>query len=168
MYIVPVKSHRTSFVDNNERVYRLPLNLAKQIDLGDRSNNQEAMMNPCTTQILSVDRFLHPFEPNTQSMCSSFKLCVAAFSTADIVPYKHTLCAQEAFSDFLRARWFIASKLPNSSKTNVTGMFNAILTIISGFEHWNPTDSWPDAATQRETKMKLHKLIATISVSKKL
>jgi hypothetical protein len=41
---VPVKCHRTSFVDGYEGVYRVPLALAKQMDLGDTLKNQYTMV----------------------------------------------------------------------------------------------------------------------------
>jgi hypothetical protein len=41
---VPVKSHRTSFVDGYEGVYRVPLALAKQMDLDDTLKNQYTMV----------------------------------------------------------------------------------------------------------------------------
>jgi hypothetical protein len=41
---VPVKSHRTSFVDGYEGVYRVPLTLAKQMDLGGPLEEKNTMV----------------------------------------------------------------------------------------------------------------------------
>jgi hypothetical protein len=60
--------------------------------------------------IFSIQRHLHAFDSYTQSKWNSFEFAVEAFSTRGQTSTEKRTCVQNAFKDFVGARWFAASK----------------------------------------------------------
>jgi hypothetical protein len=114
--------------------------------------------------ILSIQIHVQSLDGYTQYVWNAFEFTVEAFSTRSQTSSGKRKCVQHAFSDFVGARWFAASKLPLSSKTKVTEMFSA---IKREFEHRVPSYTWLDAATRRGMKNKLSNMIVTIGYPKR-
>jgi hypothetical protein len=154
-------SQYTTIPKENEIFVRNPTFFKK---LGSILQNTRSEVINYYAWILLVQRNVHSFDSYTQSKWNSFEFAVEAFSTRSATSSAKHKCVKHAFSDFVGARWFAASKLPLSSKIKVTEMFAA---IKREFEHRVPIYTWLDAATRREMKKKLSKMIATIGYPKR-